>query len=78
MVNTGDSNGNLHGMPFSTYDQNNDPNRYCGSYRGSGWWFNSCAYADLNVPLETVHWAWYPVVRHGKDVRDTLMMIKPN
>nr|XP_022307527.1 fibroleukin-like [Crassostrea virginica] len=78
MVNTGYSAANLHGMPFSTSDQNNDPRRKCGSIRGSGWWFNDCAYANLNVLWESMHFAWYPVVRYGTDLRGTLMMIRPN
>ena len=79
MVNTGLSILNLHGMPFSTYDQNNDPTRGCGSYSGSGWWFNdACAWANLNVLLESSFNAWNPVVPDGRDVRGTLMMIRPN
>ncbi|XP_022307481.2 fibroleukin-like [Crassostrea virginica] len=78
MVNTGYSYHNLHGMPFSTYDQNNDPKSRCGSSRGIGWWFNSCGMANLNVPWETEYFAWYPVVPDGTDVRGTLMMIRPN
>ena len=77
MVNTGNSNGNLHGMPFSTYDQNNDPYRYCGSSSESGWWFNNdCAATNLNMAWEWV--LWYPVVPVETDVRGTLMMIRPN
>nr|XP_022312305.1 fibroleukin-like [Crassostrea virginica] len=78
MVNKGNSDFNLHGMPFSTYDQNNGPRSGCASPRGSGWWFNNCALANLNVAWESGYFAWYPVVRHGKDVRGTLMMIRPN
>ncbi|XP_078327584.1 techylectin-5B-like isoform X1 [Crassostrea virginica] len=77
MVNTWISSHNLHGMPFSTYDQNNDPYRKCASESGSGWWFNNCADANLNVPLELPFVAWYPVVR-AISVRGTLMMIRPN
>nr|XP_022311958.1 fibroleukin-like [Crassostrea virginica] len=76
MVYTGMSRHSLHGMPFSTYDQNNDPDRRCGSYVGSGWWFNRCAYANLNIALESVY--WIPVVPFETDVRGTLMMIRPN
>ena len=77
MVITG-SVDNLHGMPFSTYDQNNDPHPGCESIRGSGWWFNMCAYANLNGPWESSFNAWYPFVNYGRDVRGTLMMIRPN
>ena len=76
MVNTGNSNINLHGMPFSTYDQNNDPYRECASESGGGWWFNYCAAAHLNIAWEWV--SWYPVVPVETDVRGTLMMIRPN
>ena len=78
MVYPRNSADNLHGMPFSTYDQNNDPYGYCGSDVGNGWWFNICANANLNVLLESGFNVWYPVVPYGRDVRGTLMMIRPN
>ncbi|CAG5100497.1 Oidioi.mRNA.OKI2018_I69.XSR.g17026.t1.cds [Oikopleura dioica] len=41
---------NHEGMPFSTYDRDND--KYdegnCAREDGSGWWFNRCSAANLN------------------------------
>ncbi|XP_078330773.1 fibroleukin-like [Crassostrea virginica] len=36
MANTKYTLESLHGMPFSTYDQNNDPHSYCVSSRSCG------------------------------------------
>ena len=39
-----------HGMPFSTYDRDNDAGSFidCANYYKAGWWFNMCNRADLN------------------------------
>ena len=37
------------GSAFSTPDVDNDKwSRHCAGQEGSGWWYNSCAYATLN------------------------------
>ena len=83
MVNTdhiGKENSSLHGMPFSTYDQNNDPEKFCGSLHDAGWWFKYCYISFLNGLWgeSSWRWPWYPVVLSGVDVRGTVMMIRPN
>ena len=80
MANTKYTLESLHGMPFSTYDQNNDPHSYCVSSRSCGLLFNFCADVVLNGPWGDYAWfpEWYPVVHGGIYVRGTLMMIRPN
>ena len=50
LKNTGnDGIYNHNGMPFSTYDQDNDrdPNNCAQEFKG-GWWYNNCYTANLN------------------------------
>ena len=43
--------GNLDGMPFSTYDRDNDNGSgNCARGKIAGWWYNYCACAILNRP----------------------------
>ena len=51
IVASGNSDGNVNGMKFSTKDQDNDKNgRNCAANYGGGggWWFNSCHRTFLN------------------------------
>ena len=77
MVNLHSTN-TVHGMPFSTHDQNNPPIRHCNSVYNGGWWFNLCSYSYLNGPWKGYIWPWDPAVVYMSDVRGTLMMIRPN
>ncbi|XP_062609690.1 microfibril-associated glycoprotein 4-like isoform X7 [Saccostrea cucullata] len=80
----------LSGMSFSTPDRDNDRwiDNYnwifghCAAYsdiRG-GWWFKWCHFAFLNGQWSSGSWAfpWYPTVTDNKQIKETLMMIKPN
>ncbi|XP_062568845.1 angiopoietin-2-like [Saccostrea cucullata] len=81
MLDTGyESMYDLSGISFSTPDRDND--RISGfdcaaQYRG-GWWFNWCHYAFLNGQWYPEFWyhPWYPIVRSGIEIKETVMMIK--
>ncbi|XP_062614772.1 microfibril-associated glycoprotein 4-like [Saccostrea cucullata] len=76
----GDSMKNHNKMPFSTLDRDND-NYYtnCVGAHGGGWWFNSCPSAFLNGQWssESRVRPWSPTVTDGREIKGTLMMIKP-
>ncbi|XP_062566928.1 fibrinogen-like protein 1 [Saccostrea cucullata] len=83
MLNTGNSNTDLSGMPFSTPDRDNDRYIYncaASSNRSGGWWFNLCHDAFLNGQWSPGSWwnPWYPTVRDGKQIKETFMMVKPH
>jgi len=51
--NAGDPFAGYHnGMMFSTYDHDNDQHEldhiHCAALHGSGFWFNACAYCNVN------------------------------
>ncbi|XP_062609945.1 fibroleukin-like [Saccostrea cucullata] len=82
MLNTGYSGINLSGMSFSTPDRDNDRwsagNCAVLSDRRGGWWFNWCHAAFLNGQWSPESWyrPWFPTVTDGKQIKETLMMIK--
>ncbi|XP_062598045.1 fibroleukin-like [Saccostrea cucullata] len=82
MLDTGSSDGDLSGMSFSTLDRDTDRWDFnCAVlYGGGGWWFNWCHDAYINGPWSPVYWRepWYPPLKNGSDITETLMMIKPN
>ena len=53
--NTNDAFSYSSGMMFTTYDRDNDPwtntdyNNNCAVYEGGGFWYNQCAYANVNT-----------------------------
>ena len=64
--NAGNSLGYHNGMKFSTKDNDNDKtsSNCAASYKG-GWWFNGCAYSNLNGiyagrrASSTTYCVWY-------------------
>ncbi|XP_061191025.1 ficolin-1-like [Saccostrea echinata] len=77
----GDSLHHHKGMSFSTSDLDNDMwSANCAAYYGGGWWFNSCHHAYLNGPWSPAVWSrpWYPTVGNGREIKETLIMIKPH
>ncbi|XP_062576933.1 fibroleukin-like [Saccostrea cucullata] len=84
MLGTVFSDYDLSGMAFSTPDRDNDAwsGGNCAvvfNMRG-GWWFNSCHLAFLNGPWSSTYWylPWAPTVNDGREIKETLMMIKPH
>ncbi|XP_061190464.1 ficolin-2-like [Saccostrea echinata] len=77
----GDSMFDQSGMPFSTRDRDNDNSGgpCAGNYEG-GWWMNACYKTFLNGPWSPGYWKdpWAGTVADGKDITETLMMIKPH
>ncbi|XP_062601178.1 microfibril-associated glycoprotein 4-like [Saccostrea cucullata] len=82
MLDTGDSDTNLSGMPFSTSDRDHTRDRYNCTYwgGGGGWWYNRCHRANLNGPWSPAYWEfpWTPPLLYGSDITETVMMIKPH
>ncbi|XP_062592613.1 fibroleukin-like [Saccostrea cucullata] len=84
LLDTVNSAGDLSGMYFSTPDRDNDGdsegNCAADSNRRGGWWFNDCYLAFLNGQWSPGYWSdpWYPTVRDNKQMKETLMMIKPH
>ncbi|XP_062576804.1 fibrinogen-like protein 1, partial [Saccostrea cucullata] len=79
MMHTVTSTGDLSGMKFTTYDRDNDLwTGNCAAYFKGGWWFNNCYCAFLNGAWTPDSWGspWYPTVKSGKSVKETLMMIR--
>ncbi|XP_062609969.1 fibrinogen-like protein A [Saccostrea cucullata] len=83
MLHTGVSYYVLSGMSFSTPDRDNDRyssvNCAADSIRRGGWWFNHCHSAFLNGQWSpgSWFWPWYPTVTDSKQIKETLMMLKP-
>ena len=56
------TNQNINGMNFTTYDSDN--NRYplnCAGTKiqhGGGWWYNGCAYGEVNGAGKYFRWWW--------------------
>ena len=52
-----------NGMPFTTSDKDNDKSLIsnCATdlYGGGGWWFNNCAYLNLNDPYGSKYFYWH-------------------
>ncbi|XP_062574518.1 angiopoietin-2-like [Saccostrea cucullata] len=79
MMHTDTSSGDLSGMKFTTSDRDNDMStRNCATYFKGGWWFNNCYRAFLNGAWTPDSWInpWYPMVRSGESIKETVMMIK--
>lgn len=58
----GDALAYSSGMMFSTYDRDNDghPSINCAAADGGGFWYHSCAFADVNgVPGTGDDFDWY-------------------
>lgn len=68
------------GMPFTTFDVDNDKNSgNCAVFFEGGWWFNlGCHMAYLTGPWFSYSWVhpWYPQYRSGTNINGTSMLIK--
>ncbi|XP_065942406.1 microfibril-associated glycoprotein 4-like [Magallana gigas] len=67
------------GMPFSTFDVDNDKSiTNCAADHLGGWWFNMCHSAFLNGPWQSDEWLdpWYMQYTSGTQVNGTSMWIK--
>lgn len=70
-----------NGMPFSTYDMDNDNwLNNCGSFYRGAWWYNVCHNSNLNGEYENtnrgegINWeSWRGVYYSMKEVR---MMVR--
>lgn len=72
---------NTTGMPFSTFDVDNDKSiTNCAADHLGGWWFNMCHSAFLNGPWQSDEWLdpWYMQYTSGTQVNGTSMWIKPH
>jgi hypothetical protein len=74
---------NLNGMSFTTKDRDNDPKSYnCAvNTHTGGWWYNKCAYADLNGVYQTSNKRRYDSLFWGpqnENMKSTKMMIRSN
>lgn len=80
LVSTTDPDGDLRGMSFSTFDQDNDlfTALNCADWFGGGWWFNACHLAFLNGPLASIYWGipWSPDFVNGQFLTQTIMMLR--
>lgn len=71
--------GDLRGMSFTTFDQDNDLFPFnCAVWFGGGWWFNACHLAFLNGPMASISWGgpWVPDFVNGEFLNQTVMMIR--
>ncbi|XP_062621141.1 fibrinogen beta chain-like, partial [Saccostrea cucullata] len=80
MLDTGDLNTNLSEMSFSTLDRDHDRCGWCNCAvdHGGGWWYNGCHDANLNGKWSPEEWwePWYPPLKNGSDITETLIMIR--
>ncbi|XP_061190467.1 fibrinogen-like protein A [Saccostrea echinata] len=77
----GDSMSGHSGMYFSTPDRDQDIySSNCAANYNGGWWFKACQKSFLNDPWSPGFWLnpWKPTIKKGKDIIETLMMIKPH
>ncbi|XP_062579557.1 fibrinogen-like protein A isoform X2 [Saccostrea cucullata] len=65
--------GTMDGMPFSTYDRDNDlSSTYCASVHQGGWWYNNCYNVFLNGPKSD---CYYQDVLTFSSVNSSILMI---
>ena len=65
-----------NGHPFSTRDYDNDgASGSCAQSAGGGWWYNNCAFIDLNGRHGTSSFRWYD--RGNRPLSSSEMKIRP-
>ena len=81
----GDSLGYYNERSFTTKDQDNDrkSGANCAQVRTGAWWYNSCAWSNLNGKYlgNTVNWDginWYHWKNNSLSLKRSVMMVRPS
>jgi len=85
--NAGDSLLYLNGVPFSTYDHDNDLNSgNCAALFKGAWWYKTCHYSNLNGryyyfnemggKATGIH--WFPIYKHMDSLKFVEIKIRRN
>ena len=77
---TGDSLTYHSGMPFSTYDNDNDnKTSNCAASHGGAWWYKSCHFSNLNGQYgldDPRGIIWYHWLGYYYSLNQTQMMVR--
>ena len=74
----------LNGLPFTTYDRDNDSwYRNCAEYSHGAWWYKACTNSNLNGNYlgKSVHsgtgMTWLSWKNSWRSLKESTMMIRP-